>query len=423
MVSIGPDAGSVKYQAALDRHLPQESIAQLARECGHRWRERTLGPAVTVHLWIMQVLLFNLSMVGVRHLSRKAVTAAAICQAKMRLPLQLLVRLNQFLLEQITGGEEQATWRGHRLLGADGVCYYTPDTARLRKKFGSKKQFGFPLLKAVTLFDLSSGAMLGQIPLPHRRQESPVLGRLLQWARLGDVVVLDRAYPAFYSLCQARRCGVELIIRLKKNLLARAGSRRKIKTRLGQEDSLVTWDKPKERPQQISKSQWRSLPGQLMLRQISLTVKRRGWRTRRITVLTTLTDPQVHPARQITQIYARRWEVETNFRHLKQTLNLEHLRSQTIAGVERELLIRSLAYNLVCATMQQATRLLNVEPSRISFADTLHFLLLGADELSLAQITINPHRPGRFEPRQLKKQNKHYLPLNCFRAQARKNAA
>ena len=423
MASIGPDAGGVKYQAALDRHLPQERIVQLARECGHRWRERTLGPAMTVHLWIMQVLLSNLSMAGVRHLSRKAVTAAAICQAKMRLPMQLLVRLNQFLLEQITGGKKQPTWHGHRLLGGDGVCYYTPDTARLRKKFGSKKRFGFPLLKAVTLFDLASGAILGQIPLPHRRQESPVLGRLLRWARRGDVVVLDRAYPAFFSLCQARRCGVELVIRLKKNLFAKAGSRRKIKKRLGQEDFLVLWCKPKERPKQISKRQWQMVFGQLTLRQISLNIKRRGWRTRRITVLTTLTDPKAYPAHEITQIYARRWELEINFRHLKQTLNLEHLRSQTVDGVERELMIRSLAYNLVCATMQQAARLWNIEPLRISFADTLHFLLLGAIGIEPARITINPLRPGRFEPRRLKRQKKNYMPFNCSRADARKKAA
>ena len=51
MASIGPDAGGVKYQAALGKHLPPDRIAQLAWECGHRWRERTLGPAVTVHAY------------------------------------------------------------------------------------------------------------------------------------------------------------------------------------------------------------------------------------------------------------------------------------------------------------------------------------------------------------------------------------
>ena len=221
MASIGPDARGVKYQAALDRHLSKDLIDQQARDCGHRWRERALGPTMTVYLWIMQMLLCNLSMEGVRHLSQKAVTAAAICQAKARLPLQLLVRLNELLLAQIDDGKPQPTWHGHRLLAGDGVCYYTPDTPPLRKKFGSKKPFGFPLLKVVTLFDLASGAMLRQISLPHKRQESPVLGRLLRWARLGDVAVLDRAYPAFSNLCEARRRGVELITRLKKNLFAR----------------------------------------------------------------------------------------------------------------------------------------------------------------------------------------------------------
>jgi hypothetical protein len=369
------------------------------------------------------VLLCNLSMAGVRHLSQKAVTASAICQAKARLPFELLVRLNQFLLEQIESGSDQLTWHGHRLLGGDGTCYYTPDTSRLRKKFGSKKPFGLPLLKAVTLFCLGSGAMLWQIPLPHNRQESPVLASLLERVRRGDLIILDRAYPAFFSLCEARRRGVELIIRLKKNLFARAGSRRTVKKRLGKNDALVVWRKPRERPRWIGKKQWKSLPASLTLRQTSIHVRRRGWRTRDITVLSTLIDPDKYPAVQITQVYLRRWEVEINFRHLKQTLNLEHLRSQSLAGVERELLIRALAYNLVCATRQKAAQMLEVEPSHMSFADTLHFLLLAAGTTSPEQININPRRPGRFEPRRLKRQNKHYLPLNCSRADARKQAA
>jgi hypothetical protein len=193
--------------------------------------------------------------------------------------------------------------------------------------------------------------------------------------------------------------------------------------KLGKGDLLVLWRKPKERPKLIGRRAWKLLPAQLTLRQISLTIKRRGWRTRHITVLTTLIGHEAYPAVDITAVYGRRWEVETNFRHLKQTLNLEHLRSQTVDGVERELMIRSLAYNLVCATMQQAARLWNIEPLRISFADTLHFLLLGAIGIEPARITINPLRPGRFEPRRLKRQKKNYMPFNCSRADARKKAA
>ena len=84
MAIVGPPEAGRKCQAPLDKHLSAERIESLATACGHRWRERALGPAATVHLWVMQVLLRNLSMAGVRHLCRQAVTAPAVCQAKAR---------------------------------------------------------------------------------------------------------------------------------------------------------------------------------------------------------------------------------------------------------------------------------------------------------------------------------------------------
>ena len=155
-----------------------------------------------------------------------------------RLPRQLLERLNQALVDalcpaSVGEGSAAGTWRGHRIFGGDGACHHTADTPTLRGRSKSKKPFGFPLLKAVTPFDLASGALIRRVAVPHRRQEGPLLQRLLRHLRRGDVLVLDRAYA------------------------------------------------------------------------------------RRITVLTTLTDPAACPAAEIAQLYARRWEVETNFRHLK----------------------------------------------------------------------------------------------------------
>ena len=91
-------------------------------------------------------------------------------------------------------------------------------------------------------------------------------------------------------------------------------------------------------------------------------------------------------------------------------MNLEHRRSRAAAGVAGELLVRSIAYDLVRAAMGLAARVLGVDPARVSFADTLNLLLLGHADLSVANATLNPERPGRFEPRPLKRQNKNYLP-------------
>ena len=64
---------------------------------------------------------------------------------------------------------------------------------------------------------------------------------------------------------------------------------------------------------------------------------------------------------------------------------------------------------------------------RISFVDALRGLLYGpnrSDEtVGSIPLLLVPHRPGRSEPRRVKRQDKNYLPLNCTRDEARRNAA
>src|SRR5437879_6263833 len=67
-----------------EKHAPPGLIEEICRQAGHRWRERTLGPAVTVHLFLLQ-LLAKVALSGLRHVSGLAVSAQAICKAKARL--------------------------------------------------------------------------------------------------------------------------------------------------------------------------------------------------------------------------------------------------------------------------------------------------------------------------------------------------
>ena len=421
MASIDRRSQQVKQE--LKRLLPAGQIKRHAKAVGYRWRERKLGPAMTVHLWIMQVLLCNLSLIHSRYLCNKPVSISGICQAKLRLPLALLKRLNAYLIRQLDQRDSNTSrWRGHRLFAGDGVTYYTPNSSQLRKHLGSKKPFGYPLLKSLSLVNLCSGVMTHQIPLPHKRQETPLLGRMLRHLLRGDVLILDRAFASFWNLLQGQQSGIHLLVRLKKCFCAKAGTRRTLIKRLGKGDLLVRWTRPKERSM-MSLWRWTSMQRELTLRQISLSVKRRGYRPRQITLITTLLDPVEYPAGEIASLYARRWEIETCFRHLKQTLNLEHLRCKTHLGVRKELLIRTMAYNLVRATMQRVAALTGTEPERVSFADTLQWMILSASCWTEYDIIINATRPDRIEPRRLKSQRKNYLPLNCSRTKARKLAA
>src|SRR5205085_4117388 len=97
--------------------VSDESVRAACRAAGHRWRERKLGPAATVHLFVLQVLHFNTAVRHLRHLAGKPVNAAAYCEARMRLPLaalQALLRSSSGVMREAAGAAPAALWHGLR---------------------------------------------------------------------------------------------------------------------------------------------------------------------------------------------------------------------------------------------------------------------------------------------------------------------
>lgn len=112
--------------------------------------------------------------------------------------------------------------------------------------------------------------------------------------------------------------------------------------------------------------------------------------------------------------------MEVNLRHLKETLGLKVLHSQTVAGVRKELLAFSLVYNLVRAVMLKTAAQRDVAPDRVSFIDALRWLRAPWDAGQSAPLIINPLRPGRFEPRVRKCRPPQYTLMTQPRAKLRK---
>ena len=123
--------------------------------------------------------------------------------------------------------------------------------------------------------------------------------------------------------------------------------------------------------------------------------------------LTTLLDPRRHSAQALAELYGLRWQIETDFRHLKQTLGLDVLHGKTPDIVEKEIAMFALVYNLVRRVMLAEAQRRGVPPQRVSFIDALRQLawpLLGADP----PLLLNPLRPGRVQPRVRKRRPKQY---------------
>ena len=124
----------------------------------------------------------------------------------------------------------------------------------------------------------------------------------------------------------------------------------------------------------------------------------------------------LYPKGQIADLYGVRWSVETHFAELKTTLRMRKVKSQTPAGVQKELAVYALVYNLVHGVMLRAARRQGVTPDRISFVDALRWLLWSSPGDDLPVLVVNPVRKRRTPARRIKAGRHRFAQLNGTRA-------
>lgn len=439
MASVARALGRIKED--LGPHLPEQVVRDACRAAGHRWRERKLGPALTLQLFVLQVLHLNTAIRAVlRHLAKTPVSAAAYCRARARLPVEVLRSLLRCSAESIreahaaAAGADAALWRGHRTLLLDGTSTIAPDTPASRRRFkqptGQKKGCGFPVPKVLGVVDAVTGVMLQVLCFPLFTHEAAKLWQLSPMLRPSDLVVADRGLCSFVNLALLHAAGVLALFRMHQMQIVdfrphrkhqgpgQRHKKNKNKTknkkgergrptsrwvrRLGKHDQLVDWVKPAAKPKWMTKKQYDALPATLRVREVRYRLPRKGQRTLCVTVVTTLLDPALYPREAVAELYGLRWRVETHFGELKTTLRMRRVKCRTPDGVERELIVYCLVYNLVHAVMLEAARRQRVEADRVSFVDALRWLQTAEVGEDLPDLIVNPRRPDRHEPRVIK---------------------
>ena len=426
MVSFAKSLARVKDD--LKNLLPARSILAVCRRVGQKFRDGVLTPVNTVYVFLLQVLHGNMAMSGLSRLAGVQFTASGYCQARSRLKLELLAGL----FEVVTGalrqaGEAVGLWHKHRVFHIDGTGVSMPDEEELQAHFGQpgnqSKGCGFPVAHLLAMFDAATGFVLELIAAPLRTHDLADCPLMHPKLSAGDVLIGDRGFCSYAHLCLLLQRNLHGLFRLHHRVLVsfRAGRRwspisRGIKgqphsrwvKKLGWWDQLVEWFKPKDCPPWMDKKTYDSLPRSIIVREFRYRVNQPGFRVRDVTAVTTLTDPTRYPKEELAELYLARWRVECNLKHLKITLGMDVLKSQSVAGVLKELLMFALVYNLVRAVMVQAAEQEGAEPDRISFVDALRWLQIALWADVPLRLTVNPLRPGRFQPRVRKRRCKKY---------------
>jgi DDE family transposase len=413
--------------------LEPQTIRSLCQSLGHVWRERILDPVTTIHLFALQILHGNTACAHVPRLGGVLCTGEAYCQARSRLPLTLFQRLLPALLETLRGSFfDDGRWHGHRTFLLDGSGLSMPDTVELQEEYGQPGEqapgCGFPVMHMLAMFHAATGFLLRVATAPLRTHDLSQIGRVHPELGPQDVLVGDRGFCSFAHLALLAARQVFGLFRTHQKQIVdfhphrrAAGKSHKGPSgrptsrwlkRLGRHDQLVEYIKPKDGPVWLTEQEYAALPDMVIVRELRYTIEVPGRRTRLITLTTTLLDPEKYPAAELADLYGQRWQIETHFRHLKQTMNMDVLHCQSVAGVQREVAMYALVYNLVRLVMVEAARRQEVPVHRISFVDAVRWLSAAISGNPPLELRITPLRPGRLEPRAVKRRPKEYDRLN-----------
>jgi len=449
-------AGSLQQRLAqqpglpLAQHLPAEQVNDLCQRLGHFFRERLFTPAVTLWTFLSQVLDPDhscrqavarlLAFRTAQGLSPCSPDTGAYCKARARLPEELLSELTRGTGQQtLADARRPWLWKGRRVKVVDGSGLSMPDTPENQRAYPKSAKLppgvGFPVLRVVVLFSLAVGSVLDAALGCFQGKgtgEVSLFRELEGNLERGDVLLADRLYANFWIVARCLAAGVDVVMRQhagRKPLWYRGRGHRT-------DNRRVWWQKP-PRPEWLSQEDYDRLPQWVRLRGVRVDVRQRGFRTRRLTVVTSFLDAEAVRGSELADLYRWRWQAELNLRALKISLQMDVLRGQTPEMVRKEVWAHLLVYNLVREIMAQAALTTTLDPAELSFKGALQTVNAFLEQMRLVQTAeearalwevllraVGTHRvgnrPDRYEPRARKRRPKNYPRLKEPRAEARR---
>ena len=360
------------------------------------------------------------------------------CRARAKLNLTAIQQLVRQSAQQI---EQQVDpswlWNDFHVKIVDGFTFTMPDTPKNQGQFPQHPRqqlgVGFPIARACSVVSLAAACVCDLAVAPYQGKETgetALLRSLLEGFTPHDLVVFDRYCCSYMMLAMLMDRKLHVCTRLHQ----RRSSDFRRGRRLGLDDHLITWIRP-QRPSWMSREEYQQIPETLELREVRYHVSEPGHRTETITIVTTLTDLEQYSKTDLAELYGLCWNIETDILQIKQTLNLDHLRCKTPEMVLRELWVTLLAYNLIRKVIATAARQHGKQPRRLGFTQACQSILASwmllatrtckdkkiMTQTMLSHIASNPvaNRPGRIEPRVLKRRRQRYPFMQCPREQLR----
>jgi hypothetical protein len=279
----------------------------------------------------------------------QVVTAQAFSKARQKLSASAFEALNQALHAQMDELGLQKTWQGLRLLAVDGSSMHLPLEDPLARHFGTHN--GLPVARVSVLQDLLSEQTLHTLLITPDVDERGCAGMHLDHAPDNSLILFDRGYPAHRLFADLQRRQQHFLMRMK---LCHSREVRDF-VASGQDDDTVSMTCRHSSSRQVCKQSGIDPDTVLKIRLIRVTLPTGDTEV----LATSLLDNEAFPTALFADLYHQRWGIETDYRQLKQTLNLENTSGRTVCAVHQDLHACQLLKNL--ALLMQALQKPEIE--------------------------------------------------------------
>lgn len=287
------------------------------------------------------------------------------------MPLAVVEQVADKLVQAIDDAAGGFALAGRSMYVLDGSTILVSHTAKNIERYPQyRNQYGaahFPLVRVGVATNAITGTALRPAYGPYNGTkacgEIPLAEELLKRLPPESVVLGDRYYGCFRFLSAATKQGHDVLCRIIER-----NSKRFIGT-TGSEtgERAIEWT-----PSADERRKYPDLPADAVVkgRMVWATTSARGFRSTKLILFTTLDLP----VEKLVELYAQRWNVELDLRHIKTTIGLEFIEAKTPDMIAKELILAVCAYNLIRHTMNWAARSLKLAPRAISFTQTLNMI-------------------------------------------------
>lgn len=426
--------------------LSEAKIREALDECGVEFRDRIFNPITTTWAFLSQVLSDDHSCRDtvsrvVAHRSASGLetcspSTAAYCKARIRLPESVTAMLCRNAASDLQSSiGDDWKWNGRNVYVVDGSTISMPDTPANQAVYpqhGNQADgLGFPIGRTCILLSLATGACHDMAIASYTGKgtgERNLFRQMFDRLSAGDIVLADALYDDYFLVCELLERGVDVVFR--------AGSNRKSGWiyRYDKGDTVLIWKRP-QRPEWMTKEQYAAIPERIQMRQVSVDVKDKNSRVKKLKVVTSILDVEIDGS-EFGDLYHQRWHGEVDIRSIKCTMQMDILRCKTPGMVRKEIWIHLLAYNLMRSIVATAAAEHDATPREISFKGAKQTIAAFAPKIENARPcdrkrlisdmlkTIAYHRvgnrPGRWEPRANKRRPKPQRYLTVPRDKAKK---